>query len=151
MSTHSVQETQDRPGVDHIDTQDVIMKDTDTTTTETLSSPVPSRSRRGVVAGAGLIVFATVTLTRWLLTSSSDTQHPMAPTQAAVSPQQQAPAAVQANAGSNGGNVHSPTGYIQFCYNSPSLCNGTAPTALATGHVQFCEGSPTLCILPRPR
>ncbi len=126
MSTHSVQDTQAHPGVDRVDTQGVIMKNTETTTPETLGSPVPSRSRRGVVAAAGLIVFATVTLSPWLLTSGSDTQRPITPTQAAAPLQQAAPAAGQVNAGSNAGSVNHVAGYAQFCQNSLSLC---APAA----------------------
>ena len=42
-------------------------------------SPAPSRSPRGAVTAAGLIVFATVTLTPWLLTSSSDSLRPITP------------------------------------------------------------------------
>lgn len=110
MSTHTVQDTE----VDHVDTQGVIMKDTETTTTETVSSPAPSRPPRGVVTAAGLIVFATVTLTPWLLTSSSDSLRPITPTQAAAPTQQAAPA-VQARASSNAGSAKPVAGYALFC------------------------------------
>lgn len=145
MSTHSVQDTQAHPDVDRVDTQDVITTTTGTTTPETLSSPVPSRSRRGAVAAAGLIVFATVTLSPWLLTSGSDTQRPITPTQAPAPPQQAAPAAVQADAGSNAGSVNPVAGYAQFCQNSLSLCAPAAATPPNPGYVQFCWNSPTLC------
>ena len=100
MSTHTVHDTEVQPGVDRAPAHGVIIKDPETSTSETLSSPAPSRLRRGVATAAGLIVFATVTLIPWLLTSSSDTQRPITPTQAAASPRQPALTAVQANTGS---------------------------------------------------
>ena len=70
---------------------------------------------------------------------------------AAAPLQQAAPAAGQANAGSNAGSVNHVAGYAQFCQNSLSLC---APAATATppnpGYVQFCWNSPTLCTVLKP-
>jgi hypothetical protein len=150
MSTHTVQDTEVQQGVDHVDTQGVIMKDTETTTTETLSSPAPSRPPRGVATAAGLIVFATVTLTPWLLTSGSDSLPPIMPTQAAAPTQQAAPA-VQARASSNAGSAKPVAGYALFCQNSPSLCAPAASTQLDPGYVRFCWNNPTLCVAWEPR
>jgi hypothetical protein len=143
MSTRSVQDTQAHPGVDRVDTQGVIMTNTGTTTTETPISAATSRPPRGVVTAAGLIVFAAVTLTPWLLTSSSDTQRSVTPTQAAASPQHAARG--HASARSYAPNMEPLTAYALFCQNSLSLCAPAAPTPPNPGYVQFCWNSPTLC------
>jgi hypothetical protein len=148
MSTHSVQDTEGHTRVDRVDTQDVIMTTTGPTTTETLSSPASSRSRRGVVAAAGLIVFATVTLSPWLLTSGSDPQRSVTLTQAAASPQHAARG--HASARSYAPNIEPLTAYALFCQNSLSLCAPAAATPPNPGYVRFCWNSPTLCTVLKP-
>ena len=131
------------------------MTATETTTTETPSSPPPVRPRRGAVtAAAGLFVVAAVTLTPWLLITGSQTETgPVMPTAAAASPQQAAPALGQASAGSNARSVAGPAAYVMFCQNSPGLCAPAAPTLATlanTGYIQFCWNSPTLCTTSKP-
>jgi hypothetical protein len=107
-----------------------------------------SRPPRGVVTAAGLIVFAAVTLTPWLLTSSSDPQRSVTPTQAAASPQHAARG--HASARSYAPNIEPLTAYALFCQNSLSLCAPAAPTPPNPGYVRFCWNSPTLCTVLKP-
>jgi hypothetical protein len=118
------------------------------TTTETLCSPPPARPHRGVLTAAGLVVFAVVALTPWLLTPGSQTEVGLiTPTWAAASPQQAAPA--QVSAVSNAGSVDRPAGYARFCQNSPSLCMPAASTPPDRGYVLFCQNSPVLCTVAK--
>ena len=125
------------------------MTATRTTTTETLSSPPPAPPRRGLLA-IGLAVLAALALIPWLNTSSPTEASPIVPTSVAAAPQQAAPVASQASAGSNAVGVHRPTAYVLFCQNSLSLCAPVAPTPPSPGYVQFCWNSPTLCTVLRP-
>jgi hypothetical protein len=72
---------------------------TATRTTETLITPPPARLPWGVLAAAGLTVFAAVALTPWLLTPSSQIEpSPITPNWAAATPLQPASAVRQASA-----------------------------------------------------
>jgi hypothetical protein len=124
------------------------MTGTGTTTTETLSSPPPSRR---VPIAAGLTVFAAVALTPWLLTTNSEAEPSVIrPTWPAASPQQPASGLAQASARSYAPGDERLAAYALFCQNSPVLC---APPALMppnAGYVLFCQNSPVLCTAPRP-
>jgi len=130
------------------------MTATETTRSETLSSPPPAPPRRGALtAAAGLFVVAAVTLTPWVLNTGSQTGSqtetgPVIPTSAAASPQQAAPTLGQASAGSNARNVAGPAAYVMFCQNSPALCAPPPPPLPNTGYIQFCWNSPALCTAP---
>jgi hypothetical protein len=119
---------------------------TRTSTVEVLNSPPPGPPGRRVFTAAAVVVFAVVALAPWMLTTRPDAENsPIAPTLAGALRQQAVAASARTNAGSKASSLHSPTGYIQFCHNSPSLCIGIAPKQLAVGYVQFCENSPSLC------
>jgi hypothetical protein len=127
------------------------MTATGTTTTETLSSQPPVRPPRGALIAVGLGAFAAVALTPWLLTTSSPTEAgPITPTSAAALPLEATLAAGQVSAGWYVGTVDRPEAYVQFCQNSPVLCDPTAPTPPDIGYVLFCENSPVLCISTAP-
>ncbi len=125
------------------------MTATATPTTKTPSSPPPVRPRRGAVtAAAGLVVFAAVTLTPWLLTTGSQTETGPMPTSAATLPEQAAPVLGQASASSNGRSVAGPAAYVMFCQNSPALCAPPPPALPNAGYIRFCWNSPALCTAP---
>jgi hypothetical protein len=131
------------------------MTATETPTIQTQSSPPPTPPtaprRRRVLLAAGLALLAAVALIVWLLAMSSETQtRQVAPAPAAVPAQQAEPAAGQANAGSNAGDVESSDSHAQFCQNSPVLCSPAAPPAPNAGYAQFCLNSPALCTVAKP-
>jgi hypothetical protein len=100
---------------------------TRTSTVEVLNSPLPGPSGRRVFTAAAVVVFAVVALAPWMLTTRPDAENsPIAPTLAGALRQQ---AVAASAAGSKASSIHRPTGYIQFCHNSPSLCIGDSAKA----------------------
>jgi hypothetical protein len=99
-------------------------------TAEYLVAGPPQRSLwRHVLNATALAALATV-LTAWPLTTSSQNQaEPIAATSSAMppwapaEPQQSMPLPVQAHACSNADSVNRPAAYVQFCHNSPALCD----------------------------
>lgn len=113
---------------------------------ETLNSPPPMPPGRRVVVAAALTALAAITLTSWLLpTSTEDT--PVAQTSVAAPQRAQQPdrTSVDWNAAGFSG----PAAYVQFCRNSLTLCVPTA-AALPDGYAEFCWNSPSLCTVAKP-
>jgi hypothetical protein len=117
-----------------------------TPTPETLNSPPPMPPGGRVVVAAALTAFAAITLTQWVLTTSSNTENaPLAHTSVASPQRAVQPDRIDWNAGSFSG----PAAYVQFCRNSLTLCVPTA-AALPSGYAEFCWNSPSLCAVAKP-
>jgi hypothetical protein len=122
------------------------------TTTEILTIGPPPHRRWGVVVAAGLVVLAAVALSSWPTNSAEIETRQIVPASGAVppwapaEPQQEAPALRQAHANWNAATIDRPTAYMQFCRNSPTLCDPTAPTP-DPSYIQFCWNSPSLCTI----
>lgn len=122
------------------------------TSTEILTIGPPPPPRWGVAIAAGLVVLAAVALAPWPTTSSETETRQVVPASGAMppwapaEPQQAAPPLRQAYANWNAATVDRPTAYLQFCHNSPTLCDPTEPTP-DPSYVQFCRNSPSLCII----
>jgi hypothetical protein len=106
-----------------------------------------------VLHAAGLGVLAVVSLTTWLLTTSSvNDTGPQPDMSAAALPQQSMLASRQGTAVGYARPVDPLTAYAQFCQNSPGRCVPTAPTAPGgAGYARFCHNSLSLCVGAKPR
>jgi len=96
-----------------------------TTTTEILTSS-PLRPQQWGVLATGLAIFAATTLAPWLLNTNSQAEIiPRAGSSATASQQTSAP--VPAKRGWSLATINRPTAYVQFCGNTPSLCDPPPP------------------------